>query len=63
LDHDAIAIAKLKEEMRYRNQRYAAGPRTAHEAMMPKIKMFVSNWYTDELGNRARIIQARETSD
>jgi hypothetical protein len=28
--------------------------------MTPQIKMIVSNWYTDELGNRARVIQARE---
>jgi hypothetical protein len=60
VDHDATAITKLKEEMRVRHQRYAAGPKPANEAMVPKIKMNVSNWYTDELGNRARIIQARE---
>jgi len=27
--------------------------------MAPHIKMFVSDWYTDELGNKARIIKAR----
>jgi hypothetical protein len=61
MDHDTIAITKLKEEMRLRHRRYAAGPKAANEAMVPKIKMIVSNWYTDELGNRARIIRARET--
>ena len=30
--------------------------------MSQNIKMFVSNWYTDELGNRARIIKARDLS-
>jgi hypothetical protein len=24
------------------------------------IKMIVSNWYTDELGNQARLIKARD---
>jgi hypothetical protein len=30
------------------------------QAMTPHIKMFVSDWYTDELGNKARIIKARD---
>ena len=60
MDHDTIAITKLKEEMRLRQRRYAAAQKPANEAMTPKIKMVVSNWYTDELGNRARVIQARE---
>jgi hypothetical protein len=60
MDHDAIAIAKLKEEMRLRHQRYTAAPRAPNEAMIPKIRMIVSEWYTDELGNRARVIQARQ---
>jgi hypothetical protein len=28
--------------------------------MTPHIKMIVSNWYTDELGNQARFIKARD---
>ena len=28
------------------------------QAMTPHIKMFVSDWFTDELGNKARIIKA-----
>jgi hypothetical protein len=31
------------------------------QAMTPHIKMFVSDWYTDELGNKARIIKARDS--
>ena len=27
---------------------------------MPQIKMIVSNWYTDELGDQARIIRAHD---
>jgi hypothetical protein len=26
----------------------------------PHIKMFVSDWYTDELGNQSRIIKAHD---
>jgi hypothetical protein len=60
MDDDAIALMKLKEEMRLRQQRHAAGPRLANEAMTPQIKMIVSNWYTDDLGNHARFIMARD---
>jgi hypothetical protein len=54
MDHDTIALTKLKEEMRLRQQRHAAGPRPVNEGMTPRIKMIVSNWYIDELGNQAR---------
>ena len=60
MDHDALAETRLKEELRLRLRRCEAGPKPANEAMVPKIKMFVSNWYTDELGNQARVIRARE---
>ena len=60
MDHDTIALMQLKEQMRLRQQRQACGPRPANEAMTPQIKMIVSNWYTDELGNQSRIIKARD---
>ena len=60
MDHDTNVLTKLKQEMRLRQQRHAAGPRPANEAMTPQIKMIVSNWYTDEFGNQARIIKARD---
>jgi hypothetical protein len=60
MDHDTIALIKLKEDMRLRHQRQRLGPRPANEAMTPQIKMIVSNWYTDELGNRTRFITARD---
>jgi hypothetical protein len=59
MDRDAIALTMLREDMQLRQRRHAAGPRPANEAMTPQIKMIVSNWYTDELGHRARIIKAR----
>jgi hypothetical protein len=43
MDLDTIALMKLKKDMRLRQQRHAAGPRPAHEAMTPQIKMIVSN--------------------
>jgi hypothetical protein len=60
MDHDTIALTKLKEEMRFRRQRHVAGPRPANEAMTPQIKMIVSNWYIDEHGNQSRIIKAHD---
>ena len=58
MDYDVSALTKLKEEMRLRQQRHATGRRPANEAMTPQIKMIVSNWYTDELGNQARFVKA-----
>ena len=57
MDYDMSALTKLKEEMRLRQQRHATGPRPANEAMTSQIKMIVSNWYTDEPGNRARFLK------
>jgi hypothetical protein len=50
----------LEQRTFARQQRHAAAPRPANEAMTPQIKMIVSNWYTDELGNQARFIKARD---
>ena len=60
MDHDTIDRMRLKEDMRLRQRRYASGPRPANESMTPQIKMIVSNWYTDELGNQARFVKARD---
>ena len=54
MEYDMSALTKLKEEMRLgSNARSWAA--AANEAMTPQIKMIVSNWYTDELGNQARV--------
>lgn len=58
-DTDTSVLTRLKEEARHRHQN-SADSRGANGAMSPKIKMIVSNWYTDELGNQARIIKARD---
>jgi hypothetical protein len=59
MDHDTSLLTRLKEEARLRQQ-HAAASRTANQAMTPQIKMIVSDWYTDELGNQARIIKAHD---
>jgi hypothetical protein len=59
MDHDTSILTKLKEEARLRQQR-ATASRDANQAMSSKIKMIVSQWYTDELGNQARIIRAHD---
>jgi hypothetical protein len=59
MDHDTSILTRLKEEARLRHQN-ATDSRDANGAMSPKIKMIVSKWYTDELGNQSRIIKARD---
>jgi hypothetical protein len=58
VDNDINVLTKLKQEMRPRQQHLAAGPRLGNESVTPQIKMFIGNWYTDELGNQSRIIKA-----
>lgn len=55
MDSETEALTKLREMVR-------RGPQRSErlEATVPQIKMIVSDWYTDELGNQARIIQARD---
>ena len=63
------ALSKLRQEARRRRKSSAANTatprhtymtaqRSTYEVTKPQIKMFVSDWYTDELSNRARIIKA-----
>jgi hypothetical protein len=59
MDHDTSFLTKLKEEASLR-RRHLADSQNANAATCLKIKMIVSTWYTDELGNRARIIKACE---
>jgi len=59
MDSETESLTKLPEAVRHRRQ-HAQGPQTTYEATMPQIKMIVSNWYTDELGNQARIIKASD---
>jgi hypothetical protein len=65
------ALNKLRQEARRRRQaallreasrlrQHATMPRPHYEAPKPQIKMVVSEWYTDELGNQARIIKTHD---
>jgi hypothetical protein len=54
MDYDAKPFTK-PEQVTLPPQR-----RPNTQAMTPHIKMFVSDWFTDELGNKARIIKARD---
>jgi len=59
MDNESESLTKLREEVRRRRQ-HTTAPRSTHEATMPQIKMIVSKWYIDELGNQARIIKAHD---
>ena len=60
MDYETEPLSKLQEKLRLRRQQHASAGRPSTQSMAPQIKMFVSEWYTDELGNRARIIKARD---
>ena len=51
MDYDTSLLTRLKEEARLRH-RHAADSRDPNGSARQNIKMIVSNWYTDELGNR-----------
>ena len=59
MDYDTSIPTKLKEVASLRQQ-HATASRSAKEAMTPRIKLIVSNWYTDELGNQTRFIKAHD---
>ena len=59
MDWETESLSQLQEKLRRRQQHASAG-RPSSQSMTPQIKMFVSERYTDELGNRAQIIKARD---
>ena len=59
MDSETESLTKLREEVRLRRQ-HTVALRSSYETTMPQIKMIVSNSYTDELGNQARIIKATD---
>ena len=48
-------LRKLREDASRRRKERTASSRTPNPTITPEIKMVVSEWYTDELGNRARM--------
>jgi hypothetical protein len=53
------ALGKLREEASRRRKERIASSRTP--MMTREIKMVVGKWYTDELGNRSRMIYNAKT--
>jgi len=58
MNQDADLLVEQLEHMRLRLQRSVSSS-TSYEHT-PKLKMFVSDWYTDEFGNKARIVKAHD---
>jgi hypothetical protein len=59
MDSEIESLTKLRQEV-HRRQQHSSALKSTHDATMPQIKMIVSNWYTDELGNQTRIIRASD---
>jgi hypothetical protein len=58
MNSEADSLMKLREA-RVRRQ---TDRQRSHNpsSLLPQIKMMVSDWYTDELGNQTRFIKASE---
>ena len=60
-------IARLRssteEETSLRLKERKISRRAASQPHLPEIKMVVGEWYTDELGNRSRMIYNAKTLD
>jgi len=57
MDYETEPLSKLARNCDFGGSTHRPG-RPSTQSTTPQIKMFVSEWYTDELGNRARIIKA-----
>jgi hypothetical protein len=55
------AILRRKEIVRRKERNISA--RAASQSTVPEIKMVVGDWYTDELGNRSRMVYNANTVD
>ena len=56
-------LKELREEASLREQQRTAALRPVSQSMAPEIEMVVGDWYTDELGNQARVIYNAKTVD
>jgi hypothetical protein len=54
-------LRKLRKEASLRRKQRTASSLSANQATTSQIKMIVGQWYTDELGNRARMIYNAKT--
>ena len=56
-------LRELRKEASLRRKRRTASSLSANQATTSQIKMIVSQWCTDELGNRARMIYNAKTAN
>ena len=54
-------LRELRKEASLRRKHRKAS--SANQATTSQIKMIVSQWYTDEFGNRARMVYNAKTAD
>ena len=66
MEWDPEILARLRssrEETSLRLKERNTSPRAASQTKAPEIKMVVGKWYTDDVGNRARVIYNAKTVD
>ena len=66
MEWDPEILARLRssrEETSLRLKERTMSNRAASQPHLPEIKMVVGDWYTDELGNRSRMIYNAKTVD
>ena len=56
-------LRELRKEASLRRKHRKTSSLSANRATTSQIKMIVSQWYTDEFGNRARMIYNAKTAD
>jgi hypothetical protein len=56
-------LRELRKEASLRRKQRTASSRSANQPTTSQIKMIVSQWYTDEFGNRARMVYNAKTAD
>ena len=56
-------VRELRKEVSLRRKHRKASSLSANQATTSQIKMIVGQWYTDEFGNRARMIYNAKTAD
>jgi hypothetical protein len=56
-------LRKLRKEASLRRKHRKASSLSANQATTSQIKMIVGQWYTDEFGNRARMIYNAKTAN
>jgi hypothetical protein len=56
-------LREVRKEASPRRKQRTPSLRSANQAATSEIKMIVSQWYTDEFGNRARMIYNAKTAD